>query len=143
MIRVSERWAIAWIRTTGAAPVSLVDQSGRVLEQLVEPPPNLPEVVGALAVGTAGRRLAPGPFSAIRAFPPEFRSRVRTLTFVGGVARVRLNGDPPEAGEVFFGPLVNTRAKAGVALAVLDSLRARGERVGVVDVGVANAPVTR
>lgn len=144
VITVTERRAVAWTRDASPTPISIVDGSGRVLERSTVAPDALPEVVGSgrsPAVGTRVQR--PEVFRSLEAFPQALRLVTLRLTVRGGEVTVTLRGDRPEAAEVQLGRMTAVRAKGVAALAVLDALRIRADRVQTLDVRVPTAPATR
>lgn len=142
VITVTERRPLGWAQAAGGGPVAVLDGTGRVLRRVTEPPP-LTHVVGAGALAAPGARMATGLMRALAELPPELQLRAESIQNLDGVVTLGLRGDPPEAGEVRFGPDRGMAEKGDVATAILEDLRTRGQRVGVVDVSVPGAPVTR
>jgi len=142
VITVTERRPLGWAQAEGGGPVALLDGTGRVLRTVPEPP-QLTHVVGAGALAEPGAQMATGLMRALAALPPELQLRAESIQNLDGVVTLQLRGDPPEAGEVRFGPNRGMAEKGDVAAAILEDLRTRGQRVGVVDVSVPGAPVTR
>jgi cell division protein FtsQ len=144
VITVTERVPVAWTRTTGTVPIAVVDASGRVIRLDAQPPPALPEVVGAAGVLVPGATVTdPAAYHGLGELPAPLRLLSRTLTVRAGEGRLTISGSPPVADTVAFGPMTAMRAKGVAALAVLNDLVARGQRVGVLDVSVPGAPTTQ
>lgn len=157
VITVVERVPAAWVRRaapgvagTGAAvepvPVAVVDARGRVVADAATAPEGLPELVGVTAVPTPGRRIAPAFLARVPgALPEPLRAQVASVSTDGAQVVLTLRtaaGGAPPAGEVRLGAPSALVRKGAAALAVLDALLARGERVQYVDVRVPGAPAT-
>ncbi len=144
VITVTERHGVGWTRDASPTPISIVDGTGRVLERATTAPDGLPEVVGSGDPAAIGTRVQhPEIFRVLAALPDALRLVTLRSTVKGGEATLTLRGDPPEAAEVQLGTMTRVRAKAATALAVLDALRTRSERVQILDVRVPTAPATR
>jgi POTRA domain, FtsQ-type len=140
-IRVVERTPVAWVRGDGG--VVLLDGSGRVLERLASPPAGLTQVTGTSRPGPPGTKVAdPAAFIGLRDFPPALALLAERVRVRGGEAVVIARGADPLVREIRLGPLVDVRAKAAAALAVLADLDGRGEHARYVDVRVPSAPAT-
>ncbi len=140
-VRVVERTPVAFI--AGPAGASLLDRTGRVLEQVPTRPDGLTEVTGTTRPGAAGTRVSdPEVFRGLGDFPPALRLLAGRVRVRGGEAVVVVRGDAPLARTIRLGPLVDVRAKAAAVLAVLADLGVRGEHVRYVDVRVPDAPAT-
>ncbi len=144
VITVTERVPVAFTRTTGALPIAVVDGSGRVIRLVAVPPPALPEVVGSGGVVTPGRTVAgAAAYRGLAALPASLRLVARTLTIRAGIGSLTISGSPPAADTVVFGPMTEMARKGTAAMAVLDDLVGHNQRVGVLDVTVPDAPVTK
>lgn len=150
-ISVVERAPVAWVRrpaAAGAAPVfALVDRSGRVLADVGLPPAGLAELVGVRRTPPPGHTIAPMRVAAaLMSLPDGLRAQVSRLVLDDDTAVLSLaappNGAAPAAREVRLGRLEDTTTKGRAALAVLDALAGRGQRVAYVDVHVPEAPAT-
>jgi hypothetical protein len=94
-----------------------------------------------------GGRIAPVRVAAaLMALPDALRAQVGQLVVVRDAGVLLLRPPPagatPAAGEVRLGALEDLRTKGAAALAVLDDLARRGQRVAYVDVRVPEAPAT-
>ena len=144
VVTVVERVPVAWIRTVGPSPIAVVDATGRVVRLAVAPPAGLPEVVGVGNVARLGTTVAKGVgFRGLAALPAALRGQPRTFTVSNGQASMTITGTPPTVGTVVFGPMTDMKRKGIAALAVIDDLVSRGQRVGELDVSVPDAPITR
>ena len=144
VITVTERRPVAWIRSTGANPFAAVDGAGRVLDRSAQAPVGLPEVVGAGTTAVPGHGVSsPAPFRGLAALPEALRIRTVRFELRQGSGVLTIDGAPPTAGEIQFGPITDMARKGAAALAVLDVLAGRGERVAVLDVRVPDAPATK
>ncbi len=143
VITVTERQPVAWIHSTGANPFAAVDGTGRVLDRSATPPAGLPEVVGAGTVAVPGHRvIADAPFRGLAALPEALRTRTVRFELRQGSGVLTIDGAPPTAGEIQFGPITDMAHKGAAALAVLDALVAKGQRVAVLGVQVPDTPFT-
>ena len=143
VITVTERRPVAWIRSTGAYPFAVVDGTGRVLDRSAQPPAGLPEVLGAGTSAVPGHRVsAPAPFRGLGDLPEALRIRTVRFELRHGTGVLTIGGEPPTAREIQFGPITDMAHKGTAALAVLDSLAARGQRVSVLGVEVPDTPRT-
>ena len=144
VITVTERRPVAWIRSTGANPFAAVDGVGRVLDRSAQPPVGLPEVVGAGTTAVPGHEVSsPAPFRGLAALPEALRIRTVRFELRQGSGVLTVDGTPRTAGEIQFGPITDMARKGAAALAVVDALAGRGERVAVLDVRVPDAPATK
>ncbi|MEP6624227.1 MAG: FtsQ-type POTRA domain-containing protein [Acidimicrobiia bacterium] len=144
VITVTERVAVAWTRTAGALPIAEVDATGRVIRLVAQPPTPLPEVVGTGGVATPGRTLADAAaYRGLAELPASLRLLAGTLTFRDGGGQLTISGAPPAADTIAFGPMTDMDQKGLAAMAVLNDLVAQNQRVGVLDVSVPSAPVTK
>jgi len=155
-ISVVERVPVAWVRRAapGGAPaaIALVDRTGRVLADVAAPPPGLAELVGVRRAGPPGGTIVPARVAvSLMTLPEGLRAQVSRLVLGDDAAVLTLaappNGAVPAAREVRLGRLQgtsvqDTATKGRAALAVLDALAGRGQRVGYVDVHVPEAPAT-
>lgn len=138
-ITVTERMAAGWFRA--GAGVFLVDSTGRVLQQ-VEEPPLLPEIVGLESAAPPGDTVTPAAAARVAiAMPPALVTRLAAvhLELVGGAepsATLELTDGP----EVRLGTLDDLAAKGASALAVLGVIQE--PLPTYVDVRVPSAPVT-
>lgn len=147
VVRVTERRPLGWTRSSGPAPgptpISLVDGTGRVVSRAAGPPPDLPEVLG-VAGGVPGSTVdRPSLFSGLRELPAAVRTQALSWTDQAGVAVMTLRGSPPAVRHIRFGSLHDLSAKGDAAIAVIDDLVRRGQRVRWLDVSVPTAPSTR
>lgn len=144
VITVVERTPVAWARRP--ASVAVVDAAGRVVADAETAPDGVPELVGVTAVPAPGRRIAPAFLARVPdALPEPLRTQVASVTTDGAQVVLTLRapaGGVPPAGEVRLGAPSALVRKGSAALAVLDALVARGERVQYVDVRVPGAPAT-
>lgn len=144
VLTVTERQPVGWIRTTGTAPIALVDGSGRVVARAETPPVELPEVLGAGPVVALGHTMdLPAPFRGLAALPAAIRLQARRLVVANDGAILKMRGSPPTVGRLQLGPMHDIARKGAAATAVIDDLVARGQRVSWLDVTVPEAPVTR
>ena len=144
VITVTERRPVAWIRSTGVNPFAILDGAGRVLDRSAQAPEGLPEVVGAGTTAVPGQAVrSPGPFRGLAALPAALRIRTVRFELRRGSGVLTIDGASPTAGEIQFGPISDMARKGAAALAVLDVLAGRGERVAVLDVRVPDAPATK
>lgn len=143
-IKVRERHAVGVVRGTGAEPVAVVDREGRVIARVAVAPPGLPEIVGAGAAPALGQRLALAAAArGLAAMSPQLRVGVSRFIVLKGVASARLSKGLQSVTVIRFGRVEDMRAKSEAALAVMDDLTRRAQRVRLLDVSVPSAPATR
>ncbi len=144
IITVRERRAVGVTRGTGVEPVAVVDREGRVIARVTAAPPGLPEIVGAGPVPALGQRLALAVAPrGLAAMSPQLRVAVSRFIVSKGVATARLAKGSQPVTVIRFGRIEDMRAKSEVALAVMDDLARRAQRVRLLDVSVPSAPATR
>ena len=144
IITVRERHPIGVVRGTGTEPIAVVDHDGRVISSVAAAPPGLPVIVGAGPPPGLGQRLAL--VSAPRGLAmmsPQLRVAVTRFTITEGVATARLATGSLPVSVIRFGRAENMAAKSKVALAVMEDLARRAQRVRLLDVSVPSAPATR
>lgn len=143
-ITIRERRAVGVVRGTGAEPVAVVDREGRAIALVAAPPPGLPEITGVGPAPALGQRLA---FAAaprgLAAMSPQLRVGVSRFIVLNGVASARLAKGFQPVTVIRFGRVEDMRAKSEAALAVMDDLARRAQRVRLLDVSVPSAPATR
>ncbi len=144
IITVRERHPIGVVRGTGTAPIAVVDHDGRVISREAATPPGLPVIVGAGPAPELGQRLALAAAPrGLATMSPELRVAVTRFTMIKGVATARLATGSLPATVVRFGRVENMAAKSKVALAVMEDLARRAQRVRLLDVSVPSAPGPR
>ena len=145
VIRVTPRVPVAWLRTGASAnPFAIADRTGRIIG-VAATPPALPRIAAAGVSGTPGTRVArPEIVRALAALPDALRAQVLRFVVRSRDGPVLVLGGPaPVATEIHLGSFAQLRAKATAALAVMDTLAARGQTVRVLGVQVPDAPYTR
>ena len=144
IIRVRERHPIGVVRGTGAEPIAVVDHDGRVISREAVAPPGLPVIVGAGSAPGLGQRLAlvAAP-RGLAMMSPQLRVAVTRFTITEGVATARLATGSLPVTVIRFGRAGNMEAKSKVALAVMEDMARRAQRVRLLDVSVPSAPATR
>jgi cell division protein FtsQ len=134
-IRLTERMPAAFA-TRPAGGFALLDDTGRVLADRPERPPDLPEVTGAGEILPPGKWLpsARPALAAYLALTEPLRRQVSTAAVQGESVTLRVGGR-----DVQFGPPEHLDAKVAALGALLDHL---GDRpVVAVDVRVPSVPV--
>lgn len=155
-IVVRERTPVAVVAVAGRR-WGVVDGTGRVLEVVEEPPPELVRLEGVRAhdePGTEVARVGSGPLRVLAALPPGLAGRVRAVSVGddGALTLVVARGEQaPDAGaaaggseeepgiDVRFGPATDVAAKLVALATVLD--QAGGDDIETVDVRVPSVPV--
>lgn len=134
-IRLTERMPAAFAsRPTGG--FALLDDTGRVLADRPDRPPDLPEVTGAGEIPPPGEWLRPSrpALAAYLTLTEPLRRQVSTAAVEGGSVTLRVGGR-----DVRFGPPDHLEAKVAALGALLDHL---GDRpVLALDVRVPSVPV--
>ena len=144
IVTVRERRPVGVVQGTGIAPVAVVDHDGRVITRVATVPPGLPVIVGAGPAPGLGQRLALAVAPrGISAMSPQLRVAVTRFMVIKGVATARLATGSHPVTVIRFGRVEDMRAKSEVALAVMDDLARRAQRVRLLDVSVPSAPATR
>ncbi|HEY3239042.1 MAG TPA: FtsQ-type POTRA domain-containing protein, partial [Acidimicrobiia bacterium] len=134
-IWLTERMPAAFA-TRPAGGFALLDDTGRVLADRPDRPPDLPEVTGAGEIPPPGEWLRPArPALAVYlALTEPLRGQVSLALVEGESVTLRVGGR-----DVRFGPPEHLDAKVAALAALLDHLRDRP--VVAVDVRVPSAPV--
>ena len=136
-VSLVERTPVAVV--AGGPAWSVVDASGRVLEQVAEPPPGMPRIDSPdldLAPGLKVGREARSALGLLDRLPPSLQGRVSVIRAAPGPnLQLQLEGGPP----VNVGPPEQLRPK----LVALSTLVAKANLRGVkmIDVRVPTAPV--
>ena len=136
VVKVTERRPAIWARRAPDS-VALIDGRGRVLADVPEAPPDLPELSGLAKLPPVGQDITPRAVgSVLGQLPSELAGRVARVTTDGGAVTLALRDGP----ELRLGPPTRVPAKARAALAVLGTIT--GGPPAYVDVRVPGAPVT-
>jgi cell division protein FtsQ len=136
VVKLTERRPGAWARRAPDT-VALIDRRGRVLADVPEVPPDLPEVRGLAMLPRAGKDVSPRAAAGVLdKLPTELGGRVAAVVTGEGVVTLQLRDGP----ELRLGPPTRVAAKARAALAVLATIT--GAPPAYVDVRVPSAPVT-
>ena len=134
-IEVVPRVPVGWVRS--GSGVVVVDATSRVLGKADTPPPGVPELGGAAAVGSPGGQVTPVSLAAAAgALGPELRTRTSGLLLADGSLTAQIIGGP----QIRYGAPSAVGSKARVAAAVLATLG--GTPVTYIDVSVPAAPVS-
>jgi cell division protein FtsQ len=133
-ITVTERTAVAWV-DTGTGP-ALVDGTGRVLERLLTPPTDLPQIASPKLVPPVGATIEPVVGARVAGKLQGFaRSGTREITLSpSGVVLGLVNGP-----EIRLGEPSDVMLKVRAAVAVLTALD--GEPVAYIDASAPSNPV--
>jgi cell division protein FtsQ len=136
VVKVTERRPAVWARKAPDT-VALIDGRGRVLADVPDAPPDLPELSGLAMLPPVGQDIAPrAAVGVLGQLPSELAARVTRVTTDGGAVTLALRDGP----ELRLGPPTRVPAKARAALAVLGTIT--GGPPAYVDVRVPSAPVT-
>ena len=137
LIDLDERTAVAVV-PAAAGGAALLDGTGRVLEHVVEAPPDLPTVAGAPPVGVPGETADPALADALAvaaALPPSLREAVAEVGVGEGSLRLELRSETT----VELGDADRLEEKLLSVLTVLEDVDPVS--VALVDVRVPTAPV--
>jgi cell division protein FtsQ len=135
VVKVTERRPAVWARKAPDS-VALVDGRGRVLADVPEVPPDLPEVSGLAMLPPVGQDITPrAAVGVLGQLPAELGGRVARVLTDGGAVALQLRDGP----ELRLGPPTRVPAKARAALAVLGTIT--GGPPTYVDVRAPSAPV--
>jgi cell division protein FtsQ len=135
VVQVTERRPAVWARKAPDS-VALIDGRGRVLADVPEAPPELPELSGLAMLPPAGQDITPRAAAGVLEQLPELVGRVARVVTDGEAVTLQLRDGP----ELRLGPPTRVPAKARAALAVLGTIT--GVPPAYVDVRVPSAPVT-
>ena len=138
-ILVNERAPVAVAQAEPGA-MALIDDTGRVLDWVPEPPPELPVLAGLPPAGPPGTTLGPEGVATLQvavALPAELRARTAGLAPSAGAGEVELRLNPE--GMVRLGPPEDLDRKFTAIRAVLAQVDLRN--LAVLDVRRPESPV--